>query len=81
MRRKKKSQQNWKQTKVIQFKNHHYTRGQTIMQEDQKLYSGKELTTMFWMLKRVNYNAAILEECERPFTATVTEMSQGIYVF
>lgn len=50
------------------------------MQREQKPYSGKELKTIFWMLKRVYYNAATLEECEKPFITTVTEMSLGIYV-
>lgn len=51
------------------------------MHTEQKLYSGKELKTIFWMLERVNYDAGILEEREKPFTTTVTEMSLHIGVF
>ena len=62
--KKKKNQQNWKQTNAIQVKNHHCTRGQTIAQAEQKCYPGKELKTIFQMLQKANYNAAILEEYE-----------------
>lgn len=51
------------------------------MQAEGKPYSRKERQTILWMLKRANYNALLLEECEKPFIATVTQMSLGTYLF
>lgn len=43
----RKTNRTRKQTKVIQCKNQEHTRGQASMQAEEKLYSGKELRTIF----------------------------------